>query len=150
MPKSRVIQSGDPTTFAKGSEPVRHCTPDTHDRVQAALDELFGPALTLFAAGEYEETIVETGFRTATVDEMRTEWLDTVSTFLTSLDLTVPNAPSSGVHVSDADALAEIDAHGRDDSHTDAWGDLYEEFTATYRELDPYTPARLRSEEVSQ
>jgi ring-1,2-phenylacetyl-CoA epoxidase subunit PaaC len=120
---------------------------DAHDRVQAALDELFAPALTLFAPGEYEETIIEAGFRTATVDEMWTEWLDTVSTFLTSLDLTVPDAPSPGVDVSDA---AELDAHGRDGSHTDAWADLYEEFTATYRELDPDAPARLRSEGVTQ
>ncbi|GGL65142.1 1,2-phenylacetyl-CoA epoxidase subunit PaaC [Halocalculus aciditolerans] len=120
--------------------------PDSKERVQGALDDLFGPAITLFAPGEYEDAIVEAGFRTATVEEMRTEWIDTVSTFLTSLDLIVPNTPSPAMHVPNADTLADLDAHGRDGSHTDAWFDLYEDFTATYRELDPDTPARLRSE----
>ena len=112
---------------------------DARERTQDAVDDLFGPALTLFAPGEYEDKIMDHGFRTERVDTMWTEWLDTVTPFLSSLDLDVP----------DADAVGAADAHGRDGTHTDAWFDLYDEFTATYRELDPDTPAHLRAEEVS-
>lgn len=107
------------------------------DRVQAALDERFPDALTLFHPGPREDDIVDYGFRTESLPELRTEWLETVIPFLESLDLEVP----------EPDEVDRPDERGRDGTHTDAWTDLYEEFTATYRELDIETPATLRATE---
>ncbi len=70
---------------------------------------------------------------------MRAEWLDTVVPYLESLGLTVP----------EPDAADRSDTRGRDGTHTDAWADLHEAFTATHREVDFDRPARLRAEEVS-
>jgi ring-1,2-phenylacetyl-CoA epoxidase subunit PaaC len=69
---------------------------------------------------------------------MRETWLDTVIPRLEGLDLDVP----------DPDETALPDARGRDGTHTDAWFDLQESFTATYREIQPDEPATLSSEEV--
>jgi ring-1,2-phenylacetyl-CoA epoxidase subunit PaaC len=35
---------------------------------------------------------------------------------------------------------------GRDGSHTDAWFDLYDDFTHTYRDLDFEEPIKLRAQ----
>ncbi|WP_232688286.1 1,2-phenylacetyl-CoA epoxidase subunit PaaC [Halobacterium zhouii] len=109
---------------------------ESHERVQDALDRLFPYALTLFEAGAHEDDIVETGVRTRSLDELREDWLDEVVSYLESLDLDVP----------DPDDTGRPDVVGRDGSHTDAWVDLYEAFTATYRELDFENPVRLRGE----
>jgi ring-1,2-phenylacetyl-CoA epoxidase subunit PaaC len=106
------------------------------DRVQAAVDRLFPHALSLFEPGPNEDDIVELGLRTETLDDLRTEWLETVVPYLESLDLDVP----------DPEDTERPDAVGRDGSHTDAWFDLYDEFTHTYRELDFAEPTRLRGE----
>ncbi|QLG62605.1 1,2-phenylacetyl-CoA epoxidase subunit PaaC [Halorarum salinum] len=110
--------------------------PASHERVQAAVEELFPPALTLFAPGPREEGVVDHGFRTESLPDLRAEWLDVVVPFLESLGLEVP----------EPDAVERPAAVGRDGSHTDAWFDLHEEFTATYRELEFESPARLRGE----
>ena len=109
-----------------------------HRTVQAALDRLFPHALTLFAPGEYADEIVEYGFQTERLADMRDQWLDTTIPYLESLGLTVPDP-------ADADRPA---ARGRDGSHTDAWFDLHADFTATYHELDFDEPTRLRGEEA--
>jgi ring-1,2-phenylacetyl-CoA epoxidase subunit PaaC len=96
-------------------------------RVQSALDRLFPYALTLFEPTneETEAAIEEFGFRTASLAEMREQWLDEVVPYLESLDIDVPE-PDEG---------EQPDAVGRDGSHTDAWFDLHDEMTQTYREL---------------
>ncbi len=110
---------------------------DSRERVQAAVDRLLPYALTLFAPTDpaIEERIDELGLRTASLQEMREEFLDTVDPFFESL----------GLSVADAQLPAQYDVHhsefelpdhvGRDTDHTDDWDDLYEEFTHTYREL---------------
>jgi ring-1,2-phenylacetyl-CoA epoxidase subunit PaaC len=111
---------------------------ESHQQVQDALDRLFPYALTLFEAGPHENEIREYGFRTESLDDMRTEWLETVIPYLESLDLTVP----------DPDEAARPDAVGRDGEHTEHWEPLLEEFTHTYREFDFDHPVRLREGEV--
>jgi len=108
-----------------------------HRRLQTAVDRLFPHALSLFAPGDHEDAIVEHGFRTESLADLRAEWLDLVVPTLEGYDLTVP----------DPEAAERPDAVGRDGSHTDAWTDLYEEFTRTYDELDRPSPVTLRSEE---
>lgn len=110
---------------------------DGNARVQDALDELFPYALSLFQPGPREADIVDFGFRTETVAEMRTEWLETVVPFLESLDLNVP----------EPDEVERPDERGRDGTHTDAWDELYDEFTETYHEIGVETPATLRATE---
>ncbi|WP_080508317.1 1,2-phenylacetyl-CoA epoxidase subunit PaaC [Haloparvum sedimenti] len=111
---------------------------EARERLDAAVDELFPHALSLFAPGPNEEAILEAGVRRETLADMRAEWLDTVVPYLESLGLTVPEPDA-------ADRPAD---RGRDGSHTDAWAELYEAFTATHDEIDFDRPARLRAEEA--
>lgn len=111
-----------------------------HQRLQDALDRLFAHALTLFEPvdPEIEETIVALGLRTRSLDELGEEWLTTVVPFLQELGLEVPvdelvQFDDYQYEVTD-EQLPEV--RGRDGSHTDAWFDLHEEFTQTYRDLD--------------
>lgn len=112
--------------------------PEGATRLQTAVDDLFTHALSLFAAGDHEATIREAGFRTASLAEMREEWLDTV----------IPRLEGLGLDVPDPEETASPEARGRDGSHTDAWRELHEEFTATYHEIQPEEPATLSSEGV--
>jgi ring-1,2-phenylacetyl-CoA epoxidase subunit PaaC len=114
------------------------------EHVQAALDRLFPYALTLFdPVGDAEDDIDEFGFRTATLDGMREQWLDEVVPYLESLGLDVPEPddaerPSAvgrdGGPASDASGASSLPT-GRDGEHTGAWFDLFDEMTRTYREL---------------
>ena len=113
-------------------------TEESHGKVQDALDRLFPHALTLFAEGEHEETIVAEGFRTETLDDLRREWLEEVIPYLESLDLTVPEPEDS-----------KREATGRNGDHTEHWEPLLEEFTHTYNEFDFDHPVRLREGGVS-
>ena len=110
-----------------------------HDRLQAAVDRLFPHALTLFEPvdEEVEETIVEAGFRTDSLEELAEEWVNTVVPFLESLDLETPALERVHFDEYEFDVPDEAlpDERGRDGSHTDDWADLYEDFTHTYREL---------------
>ena len=101
------------------------------DRVQVAVDRLFPHALTLFVPSENEADIEEFGLRTESLDALREQWLDTVVPFLSSLGVDVPKEAREG----DIDSLLS-DTVGRDGSHTEAWPELHDEMTSTYRELD--------------
>lgn len=105
------------------------------ERVQAALDRLFPWALTLFEPTDEatEAAIDEHGFRTASLDEMREQWLDTVVPYLDSLGLTVP----------EPDSVERPEATGRNGEHTDDWFELFDDMTRTYRELDRSSVTRL-------
>ena len=102
------------------------------ERVQDAVDRLFPHALTLFAPvdSDLEETIVDAGFRTRSLEELGEEWLSIVVPFLEGLGLSTP-VPEDG-EITD-EHLPE--KRGRDGSHTDAWYDLHEEYTHTFHEL---------------
>lgn len=112
---------------------------DGSERLQDAVDALFPHALTLFepADVEVEATIVEAGFRTASVDELREEWLSIVVPYLDDLGLETPASGSIHADHVDFEVTDEVlpDAIGRDGSHTESWDDLRAEFTNTYREL---------------
>lgn len=109
------------------------------ERLQDAVDRLFPHALTLFEPvdEELEATIVEAGFRDASLGELREEWLSIVVPYLDDLELETP--ASEIIHYDDWDFEVTEDVlpaeRGRDGSHTDAWEQLYDEFTNTYREL---------------
>ncbi len=112
---------------------------DGHARVQDAVDRLFPHALTLFEPvdPETEATIVEAGFRTATLEELAEEWLAIVIPFLEGLELDVPlvepvDDEGTTFEVADAGRPA---VRGRDGSHTDAWPDLHAELIETFHEL---------------
>ncbi|MFP4628965.1 MAG: 1,2-phenylacetyl-CoA epoxidase subunit PaaC [Halobacteriales archaeon] len=122
------------------------------ERLQVALDRLFPHALALFepavppafgrggdrpSAAEVEATIVERGLRTETLDEIAQEWLDVVTTTLIGLDLAVP---LEGDAVTPEALRPET---GRDGAHTDAWFELYDDFTRTYRELGRTDTTRI-------
>ncbi|WP_435062851.1 1,2-phenylacetyl-CoA epoxidase subunit PaaC [Halobaculum sp. EA56] len=111
---------------------------DARERLQAAVDDLFPHAMSLFAPGAREGGIRARGFRRESLASMREEWLDTV----------VPTLESYGLTVPEPDEVDRPEATGRDGSHTDEWDDLYEAFTATHREVDFDRPARLRGEEA--
>lgn len=95
-------------------------------RLQDALDRLFPHALTLFEPTGRESDVLELGIRPDPLGGLRDEWRAIVTSFLSGLGLEVPDG--------EYDALLP-DESGRDGSHTDAWGSLYDEFTFTYRQL---------------
>lgn len=115
------------------------------ERLQDAFDRLFPYALTLFAPTDeaVDDRIDELGLRTEPLAVMREEWLDVVVPFFEDL----------GVSVDDAELPEQYDVHhsefelpehvGRDQTHTDAWFDLQEEFTNTYRKLDRHQANRI-------
>ncbi|RQH01398.1 1,2-phenylacetyl-CoA epoxidase subunit PaaC [Natrarchaeobius oligotrophus] len=125
---------------------------DGRGRLQDALDRLFPHALTLFEpavpprlgakasendvakAAAVDADVVDLGLRTATLEELRSEWLSIVVPFLESLDLAVAVDRDAENPEADLDALLP-DARGRDGAHTEAWFDLHDELTRTYREL---------------
>ncbi|MFC7142558.1 1,2-phenylacetyl-CoA epoxidase subunit PaaC [Halosimplex aquaticum] len=110
------------------------------ERVQAAADRLFPYALTLWAPGAEASAIRDHGFRGESLESMRGQWLDTVASFLESLDVSVPFDPG------DDPAESLPAARGRDGSHTDHWPELHDELTETYRELGRSDVRRLRGE----
>jgi ring-1,2-phenylacetyl-CoA epoxidase subunit PaaC len=114
-------------------------------RLQDALDRLFPHALTLFEPTDpdVEDDIVELGLRTATLQDMGEEWLSIVIPFLESLDLTVPEG---GLAEADGYAVTEEmlpAVRGRDGSHGEAWDELFEDLTNTYRELERDRPTKI-------
>ena len=111
---------------------------DERDRIQRAIDDLFPHALTVFEADPHEPTIRANGFRTESLEALREEWLDVVVPHLESLEFDVP----------DPEEVQRNGIRGRDGTHTDAWPELYEAFTATYDELQPERPVTLRGEEA--
>jgi ring-1,2-phenylacetyl-CoA epoxidase subunit PaaC len=113
---------------------------DGRDRVQTALDDLFGPALTLFEPPAREDDIVELGVRPVPLRDLRAEWLDEVVPFLTGLGLTVP--VSADADPAAVDALCP-DERGRDGEHTDDWFALFDQLTFSYRQLDRSEAPRL-------
>jgi len=111
-----------------------------HRRVQEAIDRLFPHALTLFVPTAYEPDIVEFGVRPAPLSELRQAWLDEVVPVLEDFGFRVPVAADA--HPEAVDTLLPT-ARGRDGEHTDAWADLHDEFTFTYRQLDRSEAPRL-------
>ena len=99
------------------------------ERVQAAVDRLFPYALTLFVPTDHEESIVELGLRTESLDDLREEWLDRVVPYLGSLGIDAPINRSGEV-------TAELPENvGRDGSHGPEWAELHDDMTRSYRAL---------------
>jgi hypothetical protein len=98
---------------------------------------LFPHALTLFEPvdRDVENDVVDLGLRDATLEELGEEWLSIVVPHLESLDLELP--VETQVDGDEFTVTREMlpETRGRNGSHTDAWFDLYDEFTRTYREL---------------
>jgi ring-1,2-phenylacetyl-CoA epoxidase subunit PaaC len=112
-------------------------------RVQEALDRLFPHALTLFTPTAREPDIVELGVRPTPLSELRRAWLEAVGPFLTDLGLSTPVPADADPDTVDALLPPE---RGRDGAHTDAWPDLYDELTFTYRQLDRREAPRLMAD----
>jgi ring-1,2-phenylacetyl-CoA epoxidase subunit PaaC len=74
---------------------------------------------------------------------MREEWLDEVVPFLESLGLSVDDAELPEQYDVHHNQFDLPEAVGRDQSHSDDWFDLYEEFTHSYRELGRTSAARI-------
>jgi ring-1,2-phenylacetyl-CoA epoxidase subunit PaaC len=114
-----------------------------HRRVQKAVDRLFPHALTLFTPTQRESDIVELGVRPTPLSELREAWLDRVVPTLEELGFSVP--VSADAHPEAVEPLLPT-ARGRDGGHTEAWEDLYDEFTFTYRQLDRREAPRLMAD----
>ena len=114
-------------------------------RVQQALDRLLPHALTIFAPTdeEIEARIDELGLRTMSLADMREEWLDTVVPYLEGLGLDVDDAQLPEQYDTHHGGLELPDEIGRDQSHTDDWDDLWNEFTRSYRELGRTEATRI-------
>ena len=110
---------------------------ESRERVQDALDRLLPHALTIFAPTDeaVEDRIDELGLRTRSLVDMREEWLDTVVPYLESLGLSVDEVELPEQYDTHHENLEMPDEVGRDQSHTEAWDDLWSEFTNSYREL---------------
>jgi len=112
---------------------------DGSERLQGAVDRLFPHALTLFEPvdEELEATIVDAGFRDDSLDDLREEWLSIVVPYLDDLGLETPASEIIHYDHWDFEVTDDVlpDVRGRDGAHTDAWPELVEEFTNTYREL---------------
>jgi ring-1,2-phenylacetyl-CoA epoxidase subunit PaaC len=108
-------------------------TEEGRERVQSAVDRLFPHALTIFVPGDedVEARIDDLGLRTRSLEAMREEWTDTVTEFLAGIGVDVPEDPRLPAAV------------GRDADHTDAWLELYDEFTRSYRELGRESADRI-------
>ena len=112
---------------------------DAGRHVQKALDHLYPYALTLFEpVGNVEDDIVELGVRTMTLDEMREEWTDRITDFLTNLGFDVPT---------DEEPATPI---GRDNNHTEYWDELYEEMVSSYRNLGRHEATKLMDPEDNE
>lgn len=112
---------------------------DASRRVQDALDRLYPYALTLFEpVGDVEDDIVDLGVRTMTLDEMRKEWKDRITEFLTDLGFDVPT---------DEDPATPV---GRDNNHTEYWDELYEEMVSSYRNLGRHEATKLMDPEEDE
>ena len=112
---------------------------DASRRVQDALDRLYPYALTLFEpVGDVEDDIVDLGVRTMTLDEMRKEWKDRITEFLTDLGFDVP---------ADEDPATPV---GRDNNHTEYWDELYEEMVSSYRNLGRHEATKLMDPEQDE
>ncbi|AGB36957.1 1,2-phenylacetyl-CoA epoxidase subunit PaaC [Natronococcus occultus] len=108
-----------------------------HERLQDALDRLFPYALTLFEPvdPDVEDDIVELGLRDATLEELGEEWLSIVVPSLESLDLEPPVSAQVDDDTFEITEDMLPEERGRDGGHTDAWFDLHDELTHTYRDL---------------
>jgi ring-1,2-phenylacetyl-CoA epoxidase subunit PaaC len=112
---------------------------DASRRVQEALDRLYPYALTLFEpVGDVEADIVDLGVRTMTLDEMRKEWKDRITEFLTDLGFDVPAEEDPATPV------------GRDNNHTEYWDELYEEMVSSYRNLGRHEATKLMDPEEDE
>jgi ring-1,2-phenylacetyl-CoA epoxidase subunit PaaC len=114
-----------------------------HRRVQEAIDRLFPHALTLFTPTEREPDIVGLGVRPTPLSELREAWLGEVVPRLEELGFAVPVSPDA--HPDAVETLVPAE-RGRDGEHTDAWRDLHEEMTFTYRQLDRSEAPRLMAD----
>ena len=112
---------------------------DASRRIQDALDRLYPYALTLFEpVGDVEDDIVDLGVRTMTLDEMREEWEDRITEFLTDLGFEVPTHEEPATPI------------GRDNNHTEQWDELYEEMVSSYRNLGRHKATKLMDPEEDE
>lgn len=115
------------------------------DRLQAALDRLYGPATGLFEPADpprfgddadpamtdpkaIEAHIVDAGFRTRSLSELQTAWEEAIASTCDSLGLDRPTEPTGPT--------------GRND-HTEHWPALHAELTKTYHDLERTTTERI-------
>ena len=111
------------------------------ERVQDAVDRLFPYALALFEpVGAVEDDVDDLGLRTRTLDDMRAEWVGTVTDTLTRIGIDVERLPVEDGRVVEADLPEHL---GRDGDHTEHWRTQFDEITGTYRELGRHDATRL-------
>jgi ring-1,2-phenylacetyl-CoA epoxidase subunit PaaC len=110
-------------------------------RVQDAVDRLFPYALALFEpVGAVEDDVDDLGLRTRTLDDMRAEWVGTVTDTLTRIGIDVERPPVEGGRVAEAGLPEHV---GRDGDHTEHWRTQFDEITSTYRALGRHDATRL-------
>lgn len=110
-------------------------------RVQEAVDRLFPYALGLFEpVDEVEDDIDDLGLRTRPLEDMRAEWVETVTDTLTAIRIDVERPRIEDGRVAEEDLPEHV---GRDGDHTEHWRTQFDEITNTYRELERHDATRL-------
>ncbi|MDQ3707683.1 MAG: phenylacetate-CoA oxygenase subunit PaaC [Chloroflexota bacterium] len=109
-------------------------SPESRERLIAALDSLWPDALGMFEPLPGEEELVASGVLEAPMSELQAEWLEQVAPYFESLDLPFPakKDESTGRYVPTVQPVYG----GRQGQHTAELAELWEEMTSVYR-LDP-------------
>ncbi|MDQ5825328.1 MAG: phenylacetate-CoA oxygenase subunit PaaC [Chloroflexota bacterium] len=109
-------------------------SPESRQRLIAALESLWPDALGMFEPLPGEEELVASGVLEAPMSQLQAEWLEQVAPYFESLDLPFPakKDESTGRYVPTVEPVYG----GRQGKHTAELTELWDEMTSVYR-LDP-------------
>lgn len=109
-------------------------SPESRERLIAALNGLWPDALGMFEPLPGEEELVASGALPASMRELQAEWLEQVAPYFESLDLPFPaeKDENTGRYAPTVEPVYG----GRQGKHTAELAELWEEMTSVYR-LDP-------------
>lgn len=113
---------------------LANLSPESRERLVAALEALWPEALGVFEPLPGEERLVSTGILAASMQELQAEWLEQIAPYFEQLDLPFPAAKDrrTGRYAPTVEPLYG----GRRGEHTAEFTQLWEEMTSVYR-LDP-------------
>ncbi len=113
---------------------LANLSPDSRERLTAALDTLWPDALGIFEPLPGEEELVASGVLEAPMSDLQTMWLEQVALYFERLDLPFParKDENTGRYL----PAVEPAYGGRQGRHTAELAELWEEMTSVYR-LDP-------------
>ncbi len=112
---------------------LANLSPESRERLTAALDSLWPGAVGIFEPLPGEEELVASGVLESPMSRLQTEWLEQVAPYFKSLDLPFPaKQDDNGRYVPTVQPVYG----GRQGKHTAELAELWDEMTSVYR-LDP-------------